>query len=163
MMTIFVQKMADIPDKEKQKEIERKITMTEKYTQTYDQCQGTLDKYLELRGNVSASKVFEFLKATMNSKNIVCVSVQTLAKRLDISERSVTRANKYLVDNDWLQIRKTGTSNVYFLNPGLVWKDKTGKRLSSIQDYDANTFYFTEFEAKVVIGSDEQEDFANNI
>ena len=54
-------------------------------------------------------------------------------------------------------------SNIYFLNPGLVWKDKTGKRLSSIQDYDANTFYFAEFEAKIVIGSDEQEDFKNNI
>lgn len=137
--------------------------MTEKYTQTYDQNQETLDKYLELRGNVSASKMFEFLKSTMNSKNIVCISVQTLANRLGISERSITRANKYLVENNWLQIRKTGTSNVYFLNPGLVWKDKTGKRLNSIQDYDSNTFYFAEFDAKVVIGSAEQEDFENNI
>ena len=137
--------------------------MTEKYTQTYDQNEDTLDKYLELRGNVSASKIFDFLKSIMNNKNIICISAPTMAKRLGISERSVTRANKYLIDNNWLKIRKTGTSNVYFLNPGLVWKDKTGKRLSSIQDYDANTFYFAEFEAKVVIGSDEQEDFKNNI
>lgn len=137
--------------------------MTEKYTQTYDQNEDTLDKYLELRGNVSASKIFDFLKSIMNNKNIVCISAHTMAKRLGISERSVTRANKYLVDNNWLKIRRTGTSNIYFLNPGLVWKDKTGKRLSSIQDYDSNTFYFAEFEAKIVIGSDEQEDFENNI
>lgn len=137
--------------------------MTDKYTQTYDQDEQMLDKYLELRENPSASKVFDFLKATMNSKNIVCVSAQTMANRLGISERSVTRANKYLVDNNWLQIRKTGTSNVYFLNPGLVWKDKTGKRLTSIQEYDSNQFYFTEFDAKIIIGSEEQEDFENNI
>lgn len=80
-----------------------------------------------------AAQIFMFLAEQADRQNAVVASGKALASYLNMSEASVSRALKILSKKDgekepYLEILKTGGSNVFVLNPEIVWSAwKTGK------------------------------------
>lgn len=71
--------------------------------------------------NHLAGALFMYLAETMDKTNAVVASGKALSEVLDISEASVSRAIKHLVDERFIARFKTGGSNLFVANPDLVW------------------------------------------
>lgn len=95
--------------------------------------------------NRTAFKIFVFILENMDKLNAVVCSYQVLQERFKISRSTASRAVKYLKDNGYVGIYKSGTSNVYVLNPDIAWKN-TGDKVK-----------YCRFPANVVLSSSEQE------
>ena len=57
----------------------------------------------------------------MDKYNAVVCSYKVFQEALGIGQATVARSVKYLKDNGFLYIYKSGTSNVYVANKNLVW------------------------------------------
>lgn len=73
------------------------------------------------RDNASAYDLFMFLIKNMDGFNSLIVSTNTLAEIMGISTRTIFRAAKYLKEHGWVCIMKSGSTNVYIVNPDIVW------------------------------------------
>lgn len=71
--------------------------------------------------NASAYKLFMFLIKHMDGNNALCVSNGALQEILDCGKATVCRAVKYLKDEGWICVLKSGTTNVYIVNPDIAW------------------------------------------
>lgn len=80
----------------------------------------------------------------MDKYNAVVCSYKVLQEALGISSATITRAVKYLKDNGFISVYKTGTSNVYIANPNLVWNSW-------------NNVKYCEFPANIILSAAEQE------
>lgn len=98
-----------------------------------------------IKENSMAGQIFIWISKRMNKSNALVVSQQTLAETLDISRQSVYTSIKFLRDNNYLTILKSGNTNVYVLNERIVWKAEADKRR------------FAQFSAEVYLGETEQE------
>jgi DNA-binding transcriptional regulator YdaS (Cro superfamily) len=80
-----------------------------------------------------AAQIFMFLAEQADRTNAVVASGKALAAHLQISEATVSRAIKLLTARSdekepYLEVIKSGGSNVFILNPDIVWSAwKTGK------------------------------------
>lgn len=80
-----------------------------------------------------AAQIFMFLAEQADRTNAVVASGKALASYLKISEATVSRALKFLSAREegkepFLEILKSGGTNVFILNPEIVWSAwKTGK------------------------------------
>lgn len=80
-----------------------------------------------------AAQIFMFLAEQADRTNAVVASGKALASYLKISEPTISRALKLLSKKDginepYLEIVKSGGTNVFILNPDIVWSAwKTGK------------------------------------
>ena len=73
--------------------------------------------------------VFSVLREHMKiGTNAVTISSVTLAKILSKSLRTITRAIRYLTENNYVQIIKTGTSNTYIINERISFSGSVGQR-----------------------------------
>lgn len=70
----------------------------------------------------NAARLFAFFCKHMGPDGAVTASRTTIAEALEITERTVTRYVKTLVELNALVVLKVGTANVYCLNPEQVWK-----------------------------------------
>ncbi len=68
-----------------------------------------------------AYRIFRFLIEHMDDFNAVMCSYKVMQEQFDVSAESVRRAIKILKDNKFLDIYKSGSSNVYSLNKNIVW------------------------------------------
>lgn len=98
-----------------------------------------------------AAQIFMFLAEQADRTNAVVASGKALAKVLNLSEATVSRALKILSKKEenkepYLEILKSGGTNVFVLNPDIVWSAwKTGKD------------YCLFGNAKILITTDEQD------
>ena len=98
-----------------------------------------------------AAQIFMFLAEQADRTNAVVASGKALAKYLNLSEATVSRALKILSKKEedkepYLEILKSGGTNVFVLNPEIVWSAwKTGKD------------YCLFGNAKILITTDEQD------
>lgn len=92
-----------------------------------------------------AYKVFTFLMFNIDKKNALIVSYSTMCEMLNISRQSAVNAIKYLEENKYIKIAKSGNSNIYYVNSRIIWKT-----------YGSNVKY-SEFDCKVIISKKEQE------
>lgn len=80
-----------------------------------------------------AAQIFMFLAEQADRTNAVVASGKALAQYLNLSEATVSRALKILSKKEgnkepYLEILKSGGTNVFVLNPEIVWSAwKTGK------------------------------------
>lgn len=95
--------------------------------------------------NHSAYEVFDFLIEKADPYNAVMCSVQVLKEALGLSEATIYRAINTLKEHKFIDIKKSGTSNVYYLNGELIWTSW------------GTNFKHAEFVAKVIIAESEQE------
>lgn len=98
-----------------------------------------------MRTNHSAYEIFDFLVERADPYNAVICSVRVLKEALNLSEATIYRAINALKEHKFIDVKKSGTSNVYHLNGELIWKS-----------YGTN-FKHAEFVAKVIIAESEQE------
>ena len=81
-----------------------------------------VDDIARLAGeNYTAYKLLLLLCKHMDGTNALCVSNNALQELLDCCKNTVIRAVKYLKDNGWICVLKSGTSNVYIVNPDVAW------------------------------------------
>lgn len=91
------------------------------------------------------AQIFAFLVEHMDGYNALVCSSAVLQEALGMSRASVTRAVKVLKDSKFIDIKKSGTTNVYLINSELVWKSW------------GTNYKYAEFNAKVLIAESEQE------
>jgi DNA-binding transcriptional regulator YdaS (Cro superfamily) len=141
-------------DIDKQEEAEKKARELAKKNDNFYMLfkDGGSQKVRELI-NISppAAQIFMFLAEQADRTNAVVASGKALAKYLNLSEATVSRALKILSKKEedkepYLEILKSGGTNVFVLNPEIVWSAwKTGKD------------YCLFGNAKILITTDEQD------
>jgi len=82
--------------------------------------------------NPMAANVFYLLMKNMDKQNCLIVSMATLASKLHVCRNSISRAIKYLRENKYIAIYKSGTTNVYTLNANIVWKDRGDRKMEAL-------------------------------
>ncbi len=92
-----------------------------------------------------AYRVFKFLVNNMDNYNAVVCSNKVLQDTFGVSKPTITRAIKLLKDKQYIDIYKSGTSNVYAVNKQIVWN-------SWGTNYD-----IAKFGANIVLSASEQE------
>ena len=82
----------------------------------------------------------------MDKYNAVVCSYKVFQEALGMGQATVARSIKYLKENGFLYVYKTGTSNVYVANKDLVWNSW------------GNNVEYCEFPANIVLSASEQEE-----
>lgn len=91
-----------------------------------------------------ALKVFLFLVRHMGQTNAVVCSMDLMAKMLRISRQTISAKIRKLVEGNWLCVMKSGKSNVYIINPEIVWTSYADQKkycdfkATVMLDYDDN-------------------------
>lgn len=96
--------------------------------------------------NPKALKLLFFIFDHMDNYNAVVCSYKVFQEALGISAKTVQRSIKYLKENGFLYVYKTGTSNVYVANKNLVWRSW------------GSNYEYCEFPANIVLSASEQEE-----
>jgi len=77
-------------------------------------------RWLMRKSGIAAS-IFNFILEHMDTYNALVCSHKVFAEAFDVSTRTVDRCVKLLYDNGFIDILKSGTSNVYVVNQELAW------------------------------------------
>ncbi len=93
----------------------------------------------------SAHRVLWTLVKEMNKQNAVMISQDSLQKLTKLSSATVKRAVAILREQQWLDVMKIGTANIYRVNSNVVWQDRADGKWAS-------------FNANVVLNFDEQDE-----
>lgn len=117
----------------------------------------TIDR--AMRENPAAFRLFLQLVKLMDGYNAVMASYKVLTRILEVSPPTVTRAVKYLRDNELIKVYKSGTSNVYALNDGIVWKSwGSNRKYSAFSNENYVADFVAEVKTNVVLASAEQDE-----
>lgn len=100
--------------------------------------------------NGRAYDLFMFLIKHMDGTNALCVSTAVLAEIMGVSTRTIMRSTKYLKEKGWICILKSGTTNVYIVNPEICWTSY------------ANQKSYCKFETNVILSSTENAEYLKN-
>ena len=92
-----------------------------------------------------AYRVLRFLAKQMDNYNAIICSFKVMEEVLGYSRMSLSSAVKLLKEHNYIDVKKSGTTNVYLINKQLYWKS-WGKN-----------HRFAEFGAKIIISEAEQE------
>ncbi|WP_175983313.1 helix-turn-helix transcriptional regulator [Caballeronia zhejiangensis] len=93
----------------------------------------------------AARKLLTCLVKGMNKQNAVMVSQESLVKLTGLSKPTVKRSVALLREQQWIEVLKVGTSNVYRVNSGVFWTARADGRWAS-------------FSAEVILNFDEQDE-----
>lgn len=102
------------------------------------------------RSNGKAYDLFMLLIKNMDGTNALCVSNKALQELLNCSKPTVCKAINYLRDNGWICVLKSGTSNVYIVNPDIAWTSYGDQK------------QYCKFSANVLLTSSENAEYLNN-
>lgn len=110
-----------------------------------------VDDIARLAGeNYTAYKLFMLLCKHMDGTNALCASYQVLTEILVVSASTLKRAVKYLKENGWICVLKSGTSNVYIVNPEVAWTSYGSQK------------QYCKFQANVLLSSSENAEYLKN-
>jgi hypothetical protein len=93
-----------------------------RFTKLYERGWDRIGQLVTLKGGPTVAKLWVFLARNCGHDNALSCTVDLLAEELEVSEKSIRRAAKYLEEHGALVIAKLGTANVYILNDGEIWK-----------------------------------------
>lgn len=143
----FEQRTRDLKDQEQKEQEELKQQRKSPFSRFY-QVNKDNSEYLRscLRENPKALELLFFIFDHMDKYNAVICSYQVFQEALGMSKATIQRSIKYLKDNGFVYIYKTGTSNVYVANKDLVWNSW------------GNNIDYCEFPANIVLSRSEQEE-----
>lgn len=100
--------------------------------------------------NATAHKLLMFLIKHMDGSNALCASYAVLGELLGVSYRTVMRAAAYLRDHGWVQILKSGNTNVYVVNHSVAWTSY------------ANQKSYCKFDGTILLSSTENAEYLKN-
>lgn len=96
------------------------------FVQVYWSTIGTITVLAEK--NIKAFKLFMLIMNNMDGYNALCVSNLALQEMPQCSRCTVIRATKYLKEQGLIYTYKLGTSNVYVMNPEVVWTSYSNQK-----------------------------------
>lgn len=97
--------------------------------------------------NPHALKILLFILRKMDRYNALVCSYKVFEEYFNISKRTVTRAISHLKKHGFIYVKKSGSSNVYYIvNSQLAWSSWT------------NNLKYCEFPANVILTYSEQEE-----
>ena len=111
---------------------------------------GNLDNLVALSQNKQAFDLFMLLMKHMDGMNALTASYKVLTEILGISDSTLKRAIKYLKDNGYLCVLKSGTSNVYVINPDIAWTSYGYQK------------QYCKFQSNLLLSSTENHEYLNN-
>lgn len=94
-----------------------------------------------------ASSILNFIMEHMDYENALCCSYQVFMDYFDISKATVARAIKLLKENGFIDVLKSGTSNVYIVNYEIAWSS-----------YD-NQKQYCQFKGNIIVSRKENKDY----
>lgn len=94
-----------------------------------------------------ASSILNFIMEHMDNKNTLMCSYNVFIDYFEISKPTVTRAIKILYDNGFIDILKSGTSNVYIVNHEIAWTSWENQKK------------YCKFDGKILISQKENKDY----
>lgn len=97
--------------------------------------------------NPTALKLFMFICEHMDGYNALMASQQVFMDYLDSSRATVARAIKILKDEGFVDVFKSGTSNVYIINPDIAWTSY------------GNQKHYCKFTGNVLVSAEENKDW----
>lgn len=98
-----------------------------------------------MKDNPLAAQIFSFLMEHMDYRNAVVCSSTVLREYFEVSRMSVYRALKCLKESHFLIIGKSGSTNVFIVNPEIVWSSyASAKKFCEFQ----GTIFMSETENK---------------
>lgn len=115
-----------------------------KWTQVNNDEQAKEWFYWLMKESPYAYCIMDFLASNMDRYNAVICSHKVIMEKFGYSLATVKRAIKLLKEHGYIDIKKSGTSNVYLLNKKLYWSSW------------GSNYAYAEFEAKVIISASEQ-------
>ncbi len=98
------------------------------------------------RRNPVASSVFTFLVNNMGSENALIVSYEAMMSHFQRGRRSLSDSIKYLKENKYISVLKSGNMNIYCINARIVWNQSQDK------------IHYAKFNAAVYVCKSEQMD-----
>jgi len=93
---------------------------------------GILAQEALTRANPAAATLFLFFMRKIDADNCLIVSQDIISEYMRTSVRTAQRAIKFLKDNNYIQVFKSGSSNVYTLNADIVWKSDGEGRVNAL-------------------------------
>lgn len=145
----FEQRQKDIEKAEKAEETARKRMKHSPYKvfgQVNLSTESRMARCALIRKSPVAAQIWEFLMEQADKYNAVVCSREVLEQALNYGTATIARGIKVLKEMKFIDIKKSGTTNVYLLNRELVWKSW------------GTNYRYAEFGAKVIIAESEQEE-----
>ena len=93
----------------------------------------------------AAYRIFKFLIENMDRYNAVICSYLVMQEKFGYGQATVARAIKLLKEHKYIDVKKTGTSNIYMINKQLYWNSW------------GTNYAYAEFGANIIISATEQE------
>lgn len=83
-------------------------------------------------GNGTSILVLHFLTSRLHrGTNAVVMSFDAIAKTMNLTDKTIKTAIKKLAEAKFIQILKTGKSNVYVINHQVAWQGARGARFAA--------------------------------
>lgn len=94
-----------------------------------------------------ASGIFNFIMEHMDSRNALVCSYAVFEDHFGVCPSTVTRAIKLLKDNAFIDVLKSGTSNVYIVNKVIAWSSWDNQK------------EYCQFDGKILVSRKENKDY----
>ncbi len=141
------QELKEIEKREKAERDREKHSSYKNFVQLNAENQIVFEKII--KENATAGRLFHFLIRTMDGYNAVVCSNKVIMEALEISISTIKRAVAYLKEGGYIDVGKSGTTNVYIVNPEIAWKSWGSNRK------------YCEFPANVVLAASENKQLKN--
>lgn len=92
-----------------------------------------------------ATEILMFLMKNSDRYNALVCSSKVMEEAMNYSSATITRAIKILKDTGFIDVKKSGNTNVFLLNKEIAWKSW------------GTNYKYAKFEAKIIISESEQE------
>ena len=134
-------------EQEKQKELERqdKEKKNSNFVMMYREHMPEIRWLMKKSGIAGA--MFNFTLDHMDYNNALMCSYQVFIDYFQISKQTVTRSIKLLKDNGFIDILKSGTSNIYIVNSEVAWTSWDNQKK------------YCKFQGNVLISATENKDY----
>lgn len=109
-----------------------------------------IDSIVELASHKVAFELFMFFVKYMDGSNALIVSNNVLQEVLGYGKAAICRAVKFLKENGWICVLKSGTSNVYIVNPEVTWTSY------------GNQKQYCKFQSTVILSGSDNAEYLNN-
>jgi DNA-binding transcriptional regulator GbsR (MarR family) len=110
-----------------------------------------MDELTRMAGeNYTAYKLFQLLCKNMDGTNALVISMSALSEIMQMSRQTISKAVKYLSENGWVCVMKSGTSNVYIVNPDVAWTSYADQKSTC------------SFQANVILSGTENAEYLKN-
>lgn len=148
----FDNRKKDLENEEKVKELALKKERNSKYKDWYQMNRKHSSKLIALAiNNPKANALLYFLLDNMDGYNAVQCSSVVLQEALGMSRTTSYRHLKFLADEGFIAILKSGTANIYVVNDDLAWSSWS------------NNKQYCKFPANVILSKSENEEYFKKI